>query len=614
MPSAPAPLPAKGSTTNSKSSATKSKSSTTNSEAASSTHIPGGEGRPLLTSSKSAESLPLLLHKHDQDDGYGGRKLLAYKVDSDGALGTATRWLAGLQEEYGFSLLAVLITSQHMLKGFTMQLVYPATQYLYGQYALSASQRQVYDGIILMPWSLKPVVGVLSDLVPMNGYNKSPYMILASIVGLMSFYSLGFAPPGFPINHVVATLFGVQMQTAVCDLMVEAKYSEAINRKPSRGPDLVTFVWVGIYLASILAQLLVGPLLQFHGPHVVFALCLLPSSLVLYSIFRNDLGEVQKSREESTQERHRLLKEWEIFLLAVLMLMGVIILSAVGLANLSLWTNMVIASACLVVLLLAFQLILRPDIAKLNTFFVLQASCTVGIRGATFYFYTDDDTAYPDGPHFSMEFFTTVLGLTSSVFSVLGLFAYNRWFKHWKYSSLLYLGNVAYCVVCLLDVVVFTRVNLSWGIPDYLFVLGSTSAQEAVRQWQWMPGMVMLSQMCPKGMEATMFALLAGCHNFGSSIAQFLGAFVLGNLGVDPTGGVDEGSEFDNLWIASLIATVLPTLSIALVPFMVPDAKQTDVLLMENSDSATAGSILCRIRAWWRGSNEEQSRSSAVPP
>ena len=45
-----------------------------------------------------------------------------------------------------------------------MQLVFPATQYLYGQYALPAAQRQVYDGIIMMPWSLKPVIGVLSDL------------------------------------------------------------------------------------------------------------------------------------------------------------------------------------------------------------------------------------------------------------------------------------------------------------------------------------------------------------------------------------------------------------------------------------------------------------------
>mmetsp|Transcript_65102 Transcript_65102/g.121323 ORF Transcript_65102/g.121323 Transcript_65102/m.121323 type:complete len:578 (-) Transcript_65102:46-1779(-) len=553
--------------------------------------------KPDRSSAAGGESFPLVASKSDEDYGTSST-WLAYETDLDSIVGpSATRWLSGLREEYSWPLLSVLFTSQHMLKGFTMQLVYPATQYLYGQYALAAPQRQVYDGIILMPWSLKPVVGVLSDLVPIFGYNKSPYMVIASIAGLVSFYSLGFAPAGFAVSHVVAMLFGVQMQTAVCDLMVEAKYSEAINRSPARGPDLVTFVWVGIYLASILAQLLVGPLLQLHGPSVVFALCLLPASLVLYSIFRNDLGEVQKTPAETAQERQRLLKESEIFVLALLMLVGVVVLSAVGLANLSMWTNMVIASTCLVVLVSAFQLVLRPDIAKLNTFFVLQASCTVGIRGATFYFYTDDEAAFPGGPHFSMEFFTTVLGLTSSVFSIIGLYAYNRWFKHWKYSSLLYVGNCAYGVVCLLDVIVFTRTNIAWGIPDYVFVLGSTSAQEAVRQWQWMPGMVMLSQMCPHGMEATMFALLAGCHNFGSSIAQFIGAFLLGCLGVDPTGGANEATEFDNLWVASLVATVLPTLSIALVPFMVPDAKQTDVLLMENADSATAGSLLSRIRA-----------------
>ncbi len=46
-----------------------------------------------------------------------------------------------------------------------------------------------------------------------------------------------------------------------------------------------------------------------------------------------------------------------------------------------------------------------------------------------------------------------------------------------------------------------------------------------------MPGVVILSQLCPPGMEATMYALLAGCHNLGNSISANLGAYMLQLLG-----------------------------------------------------------------------------------
>ena len=64
-------------------------------------------------------------------------------------------------------------------------------------------------------------------------------------------------------------------------------------------------------------------------------------------------------------------------------------------------------------------------------------------------------------------------------------------------------------------------------------------------------------------------------------------------LGVSPSGAVAESAEFDRLWIASLIATVLPMLTIFAIPWLIPDAKQTDSLLDENApNSATAGSLM----------------------
>merc|ERR1719502_847433 len=101
----------------------------------------------------------------------------------------------------------------------------------------------------------------------------------------------------------------------------------------------------------------------------------------------------------------------------------------------------------------------------------------------------------------------------------------------------------------------FTRLNIRLGIPDTYFVLGANVLQTIVGQWMWMPGIVILSQLCPKGMEATMYALLAGCHNLGNTIASNCGAWVLLLLGCNPTGADNETAQFDKLWLGSALST-----------------------------------------------------------
>lgn len=246
----------------------------------------------------------------------------------------------------------------------------------------------------------------------------------------------------------------------------------------------------------------------------------------------------------------------------------------------------------LMILLPAFHLVLRPEIARINTFFVLQSTLSIGINGATFYFYTDKPEQFPEGPHFSTWFFTTTLGLVSAGMSLFGLATYNRYMKGWTYRGLLLFCNIVATLLSLLDVVMYTRLNLWLGIPDVAFVLGSSVSTVVIRQWQWMPGMVIMSQLCPTGMEATMFALLAGCSNIGNTIGDYAGAYVLEAFHVHPTGAAGEGAQFENLWKASVIATLLPAITILMIPYMIPQAKQTDKLLLSNPTSATAGSPL----------------------
>lgn len=160
-----------------------------------------------------------------------------------------------------------------------------------------------------------------------------------------------------------------------------------------------------------------------------------------------------------------------------------------------------------------------------------------------------------------------------------------------KYRNLLLAANLGYSLMCLPDILLFTRLNLQIGIPDHVFVLGSSAARNIIVQWQWMPQVVILSMLCPEGMEATMYALLAGCSNLGGTIASNCGALMLETLGVSPNGSPLESEQFERLWIASAIHTMLPLVAVFALFWLMPDARQDERILDETITSATSGSL-----------------------
>merc|ERR1719506_2248170 len=113
-------------------------------------------------------------------------------------------------------------------------------------------------------------------------------------------------------------------------------------------------------------------------------------------------------------------------------------------------------------------------------------------------------------------------------------------------------------------------------------------------------------------MEATMYALLAGCHNLGATVAGNCGALLLHLLECQPSGKPNEGHQFENLWQASLISTVLP-LAVVLFLFQLIPAKPQDENLLRNN-SATSGSLWQRFRGHAQQDTPMEARGSELVP
>jgi len=520
-------------------------------------------------------------------------------------------FIANLQLHFGGRLLVLLFAVQHLLKGFVSSFCGQADPYLYRTYHVPAPQVQIFSGITQLPWAMKPILGLVSDVCPIAGYHKGPYMLLTSLVGAVSFAYIGIVPQsGLPVTMLVVAMLFISLQMSTCDLLSEAKYAEKMQAAPAHGPALLTYVWFGMQVGGLLAILVSGAVIHYTGPKVPYLISTAPAVVVLFPLALGYLEERVVGAEELTQVRRRYFQQREACFLCVLMLLGSIVLTVVGLIWEDPLINCVMAVSVGITMLVSFTVVLTPVIAKFNAFSLIQTALGVSTSGASFYFYTDTPAMYPEGPHFSEFFYNSVMGTAGSVCSLLGIFLYQRYMSTWKYRSMLIFTNLVLSAFAALDIMMFARVNVKLGIPDHALVMGLSIFESIIAQWQWMPQVVILSYLCPKGMEATMYALLAGCHNLGNTIASSMGALLLHMLDCEPSGMAGEAEQFKNLWVAATVSTVLPLLAILVLYRLIPDARQNEQIVGAATD-ATSGSLW---RRWVDGPEEHDKHKEAPKP
>jgi len=509
-------------------------------------------------------------------------------------------FLTKLEGNFGYKLLWLLFGAQFLVKGFAFGLIGKAEPYMYKMHHVPAGQMQVYQGVTALPWAMKPIIGLVSDIFPIGGYNKAPYMLATSAVAMIGYFCVGtISSAAMPVTLLVICFICIQLQASTADLLSEAKYAEKMNEHPTQGPSLMTYVWFGMQIGGLCAVLLSGVIIARSGAQLVYLVALIPASAILVPVYLNYMEETALTSGQATEKYNKFMEQRETIWLCGIMLFGTCTLVVTGLTSgpgdhhITAVVSLLIAF----VVIVGFSVLLSPTIAKFNAFSLIQTSLSLSLGGASFYFYTDTPDQYPEGPHFSPFFYNSVLGVVTSIVSLFGIWCYQRYMTTWKYRNILVCTNLAYSIFALPDIVLFTRYNLTLGIPDHVFMMGSSVAQSVIFQWQWMPQVVILSYLCPKGMEATMYALLAGCHNLGNTIAANCGAVMLDYLGCTPSGQVNESSKFDNLWKASVLSTILPLFTILALFWLIPDVRQNERIIDDSYGSATRGSLWRR----WTG-------------
>ena len=79
--------------------------------------------------------------------------------------------------------------------------------------------------------------GIVSDLYPIRGRHQSPYILLSSVLGIISFTCLGV---GYITNSFTAALalFGTALSQAIPDVMVDGNVAWRSKTNPYYAADL----------------------------------------------------------------------------------------------------------------------------------------------------------------------------------------------------------------------------------------------------------------------------------------------------------------------------------------------------------------------------------------
>ena len=246
---------------------------------------------------------------------------------------------------------------------------------------------------------------------------------------------------------------------------------------------------------------------------------------MIYPVAKGWLPEkmIEESVDSNKISRIKFQEQKRLFILAVLMATA-----AMGLAVVDLIAKPVIR---LIYAVIASSLLcgvgfwaLPSMVAKANVYMFCTQAFYIILNGPLDYFYTAPnkvdclakhtngdgcDCWVEDGPSFDYVLYLTTAQLLSTAAGSIGVAIFQGWMNNWKFRTVFWTTTLLRNFGALFDVIITARLNVSIGIPDkWMYFMGTAIIYQVCYMLDFMPGIVLTSKLCPKGVEATVYGSL----------------------------------------------------------------------------------------------------------
>jgi folate/biopterin transporter len=368
---------------------------------------------------------------------------------------------------------------------------------------MSPVEVSIMLGISALPWTIKPLFGFMSDGLPIRGYHRRPYLILSGFFGSLAWIAFATVVHS-PWTATMANILS-SISVAFSDVIVDSLVVErARGESSSKAGSLQSVCWSASAFGGLITAYLSGFLLQQFSSKTIFLITASFPLIVSATAWLINEEKVTSTRNFETikqqlQQLRQVISKKIIWLPALFM-------------------------------------------------FILQA--TPSADSAFFFFVTNELDFEPE--------FLGRVQLVTSIASLVGVWLFQHFFKSIPFRVMFAWSIVISTSLGLTTLLLITHANRSLGIDDHWFSLGDSIILRMVGQIAYMPLLVLSAQLCPEGIEATLFALLMSILNLAALVSNELGALLTHWLGVTAT-------NFDNLWLLILITKLSTLLSL---PFL----------------------------------------------
>jgi len=522
------------------------------------------------------------------------------------------------------------------IRGFMDYSQYYAAVPLPQRVGIGTAEGAQITSTMRLPWSLKCVWAMVSDSLPIFHYKKRWYMFAASVAGSFAIFQLGTLPfetlrgADGAGTYMLALLLIVNVMGSLDDILTQGQYTKVIKAK---GSSILVFRSTCMTIAGTAVALYSGILIDAgsRGPQILMLTALPWAIMVCFPIALNMMAD-ERQESACSPDTELIKKSKKVFTLAIAM--GITVLINVSFAivqdlkPMKLTRIMVTSGLMVGVLALSFYTI-DPIIAKINVYLFLCRLCTFGMSYPLQQFYTTNPAVCPDPnmnlPNFTFLIYSTMGNLASALATFLGLYLFEKYLVHWNAQKAFWVTTAFQVVAGLFDIMNVSRFNqtlLGWtglgsvfvSIPESIldlggatrqiraddlatFLFGSAFIEPLIDQLDALPSTLLLSKLCPKGVETTMFAILAGFSNIGLSLSGQIGGLTTTSFGFNfvaprgeaTTGVCDMGGSdnnnpegFHGLARTLLVGNiVLPFLTIPLTWCFIPNKRLDEEFLGE---------------------------------
>ncbi|CBN59095.1 MULTISPECIES: folate/biopterin family MFS transporter [Kamptonema] len=371
--------------------------------------------------------------------------------------------------------------------------------FLKDQLGMSPVEVSAMLGVTALPWVIKPLFGFMSDGLPIFGYRRRPYIILSGLLGTSAWIALA------TIVHspwaATATIAFSSLSVAVSDVIADSLVVERARKESAKeAGSLQSLSSAATAIGGLITAYLSGFLLERFSSQTIFLITasfpLIVSAAAWLIIEErvSDRFNFNIVKQQFTQLRQTITQK-------------------------SIW---------------------------LPTAFIFLWQATPSADSALFFFTTNELGFQPE--------FLGRLHLVTSFASLAGVWLFQRFFRSIPFRVMFGWSIVLSTTLGMTTLLLITHTNRSLGIDDRWFSLGDGLILTVIGKIAFMPILVLCARLCPKGVEASLFALLISISNVGFLLSYESGALLMHWLGITET-------NFDKLWLLATIAnlsTLLP--------------------------------------------------------